>query len=211
MKVVKDAQRSPHAGDAAAGVTAAVAEILGRVAREGDSALRDYSQRFDDWSPRSFRLHPPEIERLVASVPDEVLADIEFAQTQIRRFAEAQRTALRDLEIETLPGVTLGHRNVPVQSAACYVPGGRYPLVASAHMGIVTAKAAGVARVVGITPPCEGAPHAASIAAMQRAGADEIYVMGGAHALAAVAYGTQSIRPVDMIVGPGNAYVVEAK
>jgi sulfopropanediol 3-dehydrogenase len=189
----------------------AVAEIISAVQEGGDAAVRRFSEKFDHWSPSHFRLSDDQIVAHVNSVTEETLRDIKFAQTQIRRFAEHQLAALADIEVETLPGIRLGHRNIPVQSAGCYIPGGRYPMVASAHMSIVTAKVAGVARVIACTPPIDGKAHAETIAAMALAGADEIYVLGGVHAVAAMALGTETIGPVDMLVGPGNAYVAEAK
>lgn len=188
-----------------------VKAILADVRARGLAAVRDYARTFDRHEPKQFRLTETEVDAIVADVPREVIDDIAFAQHQIRNFALIQREALRDVEAEPLPGVILGHRNIPVDSAACYVPGGRYPLLASAHMGIVTAKAAGVRRVIAFTPPTGGRPHPATIAAMQMAGADEIWIIGGAQALAAAAYGIDGLDPVDMIVGPGNAYVAEAK
>ncbi len=185
--------------------------ILADIAKRGDAAVRELSQQFDKWSPPAFRLNPEQISAIVARVPRETIDDIKFAQLQIRNFAQAQRAALRDIEIETLPGVILGHKNIPVSSVGCYVPGGRYPMVASAHMSIVTAKVAGVPRIIACTPPNEGEPHPATIAAMHLAGADEIHVLGGVQAVAAMALGTETIAPVDMLVGPGNAYVAEAK
>ena len=185
--------------------------ILAEIEANGDEAVRVLSEKFDRWSPASFRLSAAEIEALVAQVPGETIADIEFAQAQIRNFAEVQRAALHDVEVETIPGVTLGHRNIPVNSVGCYVPGGRYPMVASAHMSVVTAKVAGVSRIIACTPPTDGAPHAETIAAMALGGADEIYVIGGVQAVGAMALGTKTIAPVDMLVGPGNAYVAEAK
>ncbi len=172
--------------------------ILGDVKARGDAAVRELSQRFD-------------LDAIVRKVPAGTLADIEFAQAQIRNFARHQREAIRDVEVETLPGVKLGHRNIPVESVGCYVPGGRYPMVASAHMSIVTARTAGVARVIACTPPNQGEPHAETIAAMVLGGADEIHVLGGVQAVAAMALGTETIKAVDMLVGPGNAYVAEAK
>ena len=185
--------------------------ILADVAARGDDAVRELSQKFDKWSPPSFRLRHDDIAAIVARVPADTIEDIRFAQTQVRNFAQAQRDALRDVEVQTLPGVVLGHKNIPVESVGCYVPGGRYPMVASAHMSIVTAKVAGVPRIVACTPPNEGEPHPATIAAMHLGGADEIHVLGGVQAVAAMALGTESIKPVDMLVGPGNAYVAEAK
>src|SRR5713226_935595 len=185
--------------------------ILGDIAVRGAAAVREFSAKFDQWSPRQFRLTSDEIADCVRSMPAGTIDDIKFAQTQIRNFALAQRDCLKDLEIETLPGVVLGHRNVPVGSVGCYIPGGRYPMVASAHMSVVTAKAAGVKRIISCAPPFGGKPHPAIVAAMHFGGADEIYVLGGVQAVAAMALGTQTIGAVDMIVGPGNAYVAEAK
>ncbi len=185
--------------------------ILDDVRTRGDAAVRELSVKFDRWEPAQFRLSQPEIDALIASLPEQTIADIRFAQAQIRRFAEAQRAALVDIEVETLPGIRLGHRNIPVDSVGCYIPGGRYPMVASAHMSVLTARVAGVRRIVACTPPLDGKPPAATIAAMAMAGADEIYVLGGIQAVAAMALGTASIAPVDMLVGPGNAYVAEAK
>jgi sulfopropanediol 3-dehydrogenase len=192
-------------------ISATVASIIEDVRERGDDAVREHSTRLDGWSPESFRLGSEEIERTVASVSPQVLDDIRFCQVQVRRFAEAQRSAITDVEVETMPGVTLGHRNIPVASVGAYVPGGRYPMVASAHMSIVTAKVAGVERVAACTPPLRGTPPAETIAAMHLAGADEIYLLGGVQAVAALALGTASVAPVDFLVGPGNAYVAEAK
>ena len=188
-----------------------VEDIIADVKKRGDAAVRELSQKFDGWSPQSFKLSKADIDAIMSRVPAHTLADIRFAQAQIRTFAEHQRAAIRDVEVETLPGVKLGHRNIPVDSVGCYVPGGRYPMVASAHMSIVTARTAGVRRVIACTPPNQGAPHAETIAAMVLAGADDIYVLGGVQAIAAMAMGTESIAPVDMLCGPGNAYVAEAK
>ncbi len=188
-----------------------VEAILEDVAARGDAAVRELSAKFDNWSPEAFRLRPDEIRSLIASLPTQVIEDIEFAQAQIRRFATAQKEALRDIEIETIPGVRLGHKNIPVNSVGCYVPGGRYPMVASAHMSVLTAKVAGVRRVAACTPPLNGVPPAATVAAMALGGADEIYLLGGIQAVAAMGLGTQTITPVDMLVGPGNAFVAEAK
>ena len=185
--------------------------ILAQVDERKDTAIRDLSKKFDNWSPKDFRLSPEEIERAIAQVPKRDLDDIKFAQAQVRNFAQKQRDSMHDLEVETLPGVVLGHRHIPVNSIGCYVPGGRYPMVASAHMSIVTAKVAGVKRIIACAPPFKGGPHPAIVAAMHFGGADEIYVLGGVQAVAAMALGTETIKPVDMIVGPGNAYVAEAK
>jgi len=201
----------PRAEAADPAIRATVEEIVQAVRERGDAAVRDYSERFDGWAPESFRLAPEEVERIVAGVDPQVIEDIRFCQAQVRRFAEAQRATITDVEIETIPGVTLGHRNVPVSSVGAYVPGGRYPMVASAHMSVVTAKVAGVERVAALTPPMKGTPPAETIAAMQLAGADEIYLLGGVQAVAALAFGTADIPAVDVIVGPGNAYVAEAK
>jgi len=192
-------------------VSRVVEDILREIEKRGDAAIRECSERLDGWSPPDFRLSQQEIDRLLAKVNPDTRRDIEFAQKQIRRFAEAQRSALLDLEVEVLPGITLGHKNIPVESVGCYVPGGRYPMIASAHMSIITARVAGVKRVAACTPPTHAQPHPETIAAMVMAGADEIYVLGGVQAVAAMALGSESISPVDMLVGPGNAYVAEAK
>ena len=188
-----------------------VEAILDDIASHGETAMRRYSEKFDNWSPPSFRLSESQVDDCLGTLPGQVLADIRFAQAQIRNFALVQRDALRDVEVETLPGVVLGHKNIPVNSVGCYVPGGRYPMVASAHMSVVTAKAAGVQRIIAAAPPFEGAPHPAIVAAMHLGGADEIYAIGGVQAVAAMALGTETIQPVDMLVGPGNSYVAEAK
>jgi len=185
--------------------------ILAQVDERKDAAIRDLSKKFDNWSPADFKLSAPEIERAISQVRKRDIEDIKFAQAQVRNFAQKQRESMHDLEVETLPGVVLGHRHIPVNSIGCYVPGGRYPMVASAHMSIVTAKVAGVKRIIACAPPFKGGPHPAIVAAMHFGGADDIYVLGGVQAVAAMALGTESITPVDMIVGPGNAYVAEAK
>ena len=188
-----------------------VEQILAQVDDRKDAAIRELSEKFDKWSPKDFKLSPVEIERAIGQVRKRDLDDIKFAQAQVRNFARKQRDSLQDVEVETLPGVVLGHRHIPVNSIGCYVPGGRYPMVASAHMSIVTAKVAGVKRIIACAPPFKGGPHPAIVAAMHFGGADDIYVLGGVQAVAAMALGTESIKPVDMIVGPGNAYVAEAK
>lgn len=185
--------------------------ILADVEARGDVAVRELSEKFDKWSPESFRLSQEQIQALIDSLPAQVIEDIKFAQAQIRRFAEVQRASMQDVEVETLPGVTLGHKHIPVESVGCYIPGGRYPMVASAHMSVLTAKVAGVPRVIACTPPLNGQPPAATVAAMAMAGADEIYLLGGIQAVAAMGIGTETIKPVDMLVGPGNAFVAEAK
>ncbi|MFE2050924.1 histidinol dehydrogenase [Streptomyces sp. NPDC059459] len=196
---------------ARADVAERVAAIVDDIRERGDEAVRQYSEKFDGWSPESFRLSQDDVARIVSGVPATVLDDIRFVQEQVRTFAQAQRDSMSDIEIETLPGVRLGHRHVPVSGAGAYVPGGRYPLTASAHMTIVTAKVAGVSRVAACTPPIRGEIPAATVAAMHLAGADEIYLLGGVQAVAALAVGTETIGRVPMIAGPGNAYVAEAK
>ncbi len=188
-----------------------VEAILTDIELRGNEAVKELSIRFDDWHREDFRLSPEEVESCLNEVPESVLDDIRFAQAQIRNFAEIQRSALRDVEEETLPGVVLGHRNIPVGAVGCYVPGGKYPMVASAHMSVVTAKVAGVKRIVTCAPPFEGRPSAAIVAAQHLAGADEIYCLGGVQAIGAMALGTASLAPVDMLVGPGNPFVAEAK
>ncbi|MBP6387340.1 MAG: histidinol dehydrogenase, partial [Pseudarcicella sp.] len=185
--------------------------FIAEIKEGGDKAVRDISRKLDNWSPESFKLSKSQIIDIIASLPSQVITDIEFAQTQIRNFAQHQKNALVDIEVETLPGVFLGHKNIPVNSVGCYIPGGRYPMVASAHMSVLTAKVAGVKRVIACTPPIKGEIPAATVAAMHMAGADEIYLLGGVQAVAAMALGTETIGAVDMIVGPGNAYVAEAK
>ncbi|HXW24488.1 MAG TPA: histidinol dehydrogenase [Xanthobacteraceae bacterium] len=188
-----------------------VEAILADVEARGDKAVRELSQKFDDWAPENFRLSGEEIERAIGQVPKRDLDDIRFAQAQVKNFAQKQKDTLEDLEVETLPGVVLGHRHIPVNSIGCYVPGGRYPMVASAHMSIVTARVAGVKRIAACAPPFKGGPHPAIVAAMHFGGADDIFVLGGVQAVAAMALGTATLPAVDMIVGPGNAYVAEAK
>lgn len=188
-----------------------VEEILKNIEIDGDTAVRELSAKFDNYSPENFKLTEKEISDLIASLSDRELSDIKFAQEQVRNFAQAQRDSMLDIEIETIPGVILGHKNIPVQSVGCYVPGGKFPMVASAHMSIATATVAEVPRIIACTPPFEGKPNAAVIAAMHLGGAHEIYVMGGIQAVGAMAIGTESIEPVHMLVGPGNAFVAEAK
>ncbi len=207
-------KRSKSAAERAeddAKVRAVVEGTLKDIEARGDAAVRALSQKFDGYSPERFRLNASEIEAAMGKVSARDMEDIRFAQTQIRRFAEAQRASMTDIEVETLPGVILGHRNIPVQSVGCYVPGGKFPMVASAHMSVLTANVAGVPRIVASAPPVEGAPHPAIVAAMHLGGAHEIYVLGGIQAVGAMALGTESIEPVHMLVGPGNAFVAEAK
>ena len=197
--------------EADAKVRAQVEAILDEIRRCGDEAVRELSKKFDSWNPDSFRLSETEIEVAMSKVAKRDLDDIRFAQEQVRNFAQHQKDALRDIEVETMPGVVLGHKNIPVNSVGCYVPGGKYPMVASAHMSVVTAKVAGVPRIVASAPPQGGAPHPAIVAAMHMGGANEILVLGGIQAVAAMALGTESIPGVDMLVGPGNMFVAEAK
>lgn len=192
-------------------VRAAVEAILADIATRGDTAVRELSVTFDKWDRENYRLTESEIENCLSQLSKRDIEDITFAQTQVRNFAQKQRESIRDIEVETLPGVVLGHKNIPIGSAGCYVPGGKYPLLASAHMSVITAKVAGVPRVVTCAPPYQGRPAPAIVAAQHLAGADEIYCLGGVQAIGAMALGTQSIAPVDMLCGPGNAYVAEAK
>ncbi|AXF57536.1 histidinol dehydrogenase [Salicibibacter kimchii] len=192
-------------------VQQAVADIIQDIEDRGDTAVRIFSEKFDHWSPENFRLSKDEIEAAINDLSDDVIQDIQFAQEQIGNFARHQRDAIQDIEVETRPGVVIGHKNIPVTSVGCYVPGGRYPMVASAHMSIVTAKVAGVDRVIACTPPANGEIPKATVAAMHMAGADEIYLLGGVQAMAAMGIGTETVDQVDMIVGPGNAFVAEAK
>jgi sulfopropanediol 3-dehydrogenase len=211
IRYLKTGQAPAQKAEQQAEVRRTVEGILAAVDARGEAAVREYSERFDQWSPATFRLSDADIAACVQAVPASTRADIEFAQKQIRNFALAQKAALKDIEVETLPGVVLGHRNLPVNSVGCYVPGGRYPMVASAHMSVVTAKAAGVRRIIACAPPFGGKPHPAIVTAMHLGGADEIYAFGGVQAVAAMALGTEQLKPVDMIVGPGNAFVAEAK
>ncbi len=208
LKRGKDAQARRDADDK---VRATVEGILSDVERRGDDAVRELSRKFDGYDPEDFFLSKAQIEAAMGQLRQRDLDDIAFAQAQVRNFATKQKECLRDLEVETMPGVVLGHRNIPVGAVGCYVPGGRYPMIASAHMSVVTAKVAGVPRVIASAPPFKGAPHPAIVAAMHMGGADEILVLGGVQAVAAMALGTRSISPVDMLVGPGNAFVAEAK
>ena len=188
-----------------------VETILSDIEDRGAAAIRDYSQKFDNWNPENFVLSDEEIQACIALVDPKDLDDIRFAQEQVRNFALHQKAALKDIEVETLPGVILGHKNVPMNAVGCYVPGGKYPLVASAHMSVVTAKAAGVKRVIAAAPPFKGKPHPAIVAAMHMAGADQILVLGGVQAIGAMALGMEGVEPVDFLVGPGNHFVAEAK
>lgn len=192
-------------------VRSTVESILADITARGAAALKEYSLKFDCWAPDSFRLTQADIDACMAELTAQDISDIQFAQSQVRNFAQAQRGSMQDVEVETLPGVVLGHKHIPVQTVGCYVPSGKYPLLASAHMGIVTAKVAGVPRVIAVSPPYEGRPSPAVIAAAHLAGADEIYCIGGVQAIAALGLGVGEFPQVDMVVGPGNAYVAEAK
>ncbi|HEV2501833.1 MAG TPA: histidinol dehydrogenase [Mesorhizobium sp.] len=208
---IKSGKPADQRAEDDARVRASVESILKDIETRGDAAVRELSQKFDGYAPAAFRLTPSEIEAAMQKVSLRDMEDIQFAQAQIRRFAEAQRASMTDVEVETLPGIVLGHRNIPVQSVGCYVPGGKFPMVASAHMSVLTASVAGVPRIVASAPPVKGEPHPAIVAAMQMAGAHEIYVLGGIQAVGAMALGTETIDPVHMLVGPGNAFVAEAK
>ncbi|MFN5349786.1 MAG: histidinol dehydrogenase [Polaromonas sp.] len=208
LKRGKDAQIR---ADDNAKVRGTVEGILKDIEARGDDAVRAYSKQFDNWEPQDFRLSQADIEKAVKSLTARELEDILFAQKQIRNFAQIQRDSMKDVEVQTMPGVILGHKNIPVNDVGCYVPGGKYPMIASAHMSVLTARVAGVKRILATAPPFEGAAHPAIVAAMHFAGADEILVLGGVQAVAAMAIGTQSIAPVDMLVGPGNMFVAEAK
>lgn len=211
MKFIKRGKSSEEVKQSDAKVSETVAAALSNIESRGDAAVRQMSKQFDEWDPESFRLNEEEIATIVSRVPSQVIDDIEFAQKNIREFAEAQLSSMHDVEVKNIPGVVLGHKNIPVNSVGCYIPGGRYPMVASAHMSVLTAKVAGVKRVIACTPPINGEVPEATIAAMHLAGADEIYILGGIQAMGAMAIGTETIEPVDMIVGPGNAFVAEAK
>ena len=210
-KYLKQGLGQAEVDEADAKVRAQVEAILADIQARGDVAVRELSEKFDNWNPENFSLSEQEIEAAMAKVAKRDLDDIRFAQEQVRNFAQHQRDALRDVEVETMPGVVLGHKNIPVNSVGCYVPGGKYPMVASAHMSVVTAKVAGVPRIVASAPPQGGAPHPAIVAAMHMGGADEILVLGGIQAVATMALGTESVSGVDMLVGPGNMFVAEAK
>jgi len=210
-KYIKEGIGVAPVEDADAQVRSVVEQTISDVKARGDAAVRDLSEKFDKWSPENFRLNDEQLTEIMASLPASTIDDIKFAQEQVRNFAQAQRASMQDVEVETLPGVVLGHKHIPVNSVGCYVPGGRYPMVASAHMSVITSKVAGVQRVIACTPPIRGELPAATITAMKLGGADEIYILGGIQAVAAMALGTETIAPVDMLVGPGNAYVAEAK
>ena len=211
IRYLKRGQDAASASEADAKVRATVESIIAAIEQRGDEAVREFSRRFDDWDPAQFRLTAAQIERAIGRLSPREIEDIHFAQRQIRQFAQIQRASMLDVEVETLPGVVLGHRHIPVAAVGCYVPGGKYPMIASAHMSVLTAKVAGVRRIVSTAPPFQGEPHPAIVAAMHFAGADEILALGGVQAVAAMAIGTASVAPVDMLVGPGNMFVAEAK
>ena len=211
VRYLKRGRNAAEVAEADAKVRTTVEGILLDIEKRGDSAVKELSAKFDQWEPSEFRLSQAAIEKAVKQLSPREIEDIRFAQTQIRRFAEIQRASMQDVEVETMPGVVLGHTHIPMNAVGCYVPGGKYPMIASAHMSVLTAQVAGVKRIVATAPPYQGAPHPAIVTAMHFAGADEILVLGGIQAVGAMALGTQSIAPVDMLVGPGNMFVAEAK
>lgn len=211
IKYLKRGKDTAEISAADAKVRQTVEAILADITARGDDAVKEYSKKFDNWEPKEFTLSNDEINKAIKKLSARELEDIQFAQTQVRNFAQIQRNSMLDVEVETLPGVVLGHKHIPVNAVGCYIPGGKYPLIASAHMSVLTAKVAGVPRVISTAPPYQGEPHPAIVAAMHLAGADQILVLGGVQAVAAMAIGTNSISPVDMIVGPGNMFVAEAK
>lgn len=211
IRYMKEGMNADAAEEMDTKVRQTVELTLNDIKQRGDAAVRELSEKFDNYSPAAFRLSDEEVKACVGRVPERTLDDIRFAQAQVKNFAEIQLASIKDVEEETLPGVILGHKNIPVSSVGCYVPGGRYPMVASAHMSVVTAKVAGVKRIIACAPPHNGKPHDAIVAAMHLGGADEIYCLGGIQAVGAMALGTETIDPVDILVGPGNAFVAEAK
>ena len=211
IKYLKRGKDTAAISAADAKVRQTVETILADITARGDDAVKEYSKKFDNWEPKEFTLSNDEINQAIKKLSARELEDIKFAQTQVRNFAQIQRNSMLDVEVETLPGVVLGHKHIPVNAVGCYIPGGKYPLIASAHMSVLTAKVAGVPRVISTAPPYQGEPHPAIVAAMHLAGSDQILVLGGVQAVAAMAIGTNSISPVDMIVGPGNMFVAEAK
>lgn len=211
MKFIKEGMAEEIVKESDEKTKQIVANTLKDIEEQGDKAVRDLSIKFDKWDPEQFKLSQAQIEEIVDSIPEEVKHDIAFAQDNIKKFAEAQRDSMKDIHVEVMPGVFLGHKNIPVESVGCYIPGGRYPMIASAHMSILTAKVAGVERVIACTPPINGEIPKTTVYAMHKAGADEIYILGGIQAMGSMAIGTETIQPVDMIVGPGNAFVAETK
>lgn len=211
-RYIKRAQRdAPDSGSLPVDVPNIVKDVIHSISKQGDAAVRIYSKKFDKWEPQSFKLSQSQIDGIVSSLDPQTITDIKTVQSNVRRFAQAQRDSIRDFEIENEPGVFLGQKNIPIERVGAYIPGGRYPLLASAHMTIVTAKVAGVKHVIGCTPPIAGKIPAATVAAMHLAGCDEIFILGGVQAIAAMALGTETITKVDFIAGPGNAFVAEAK
>jgi len=211
IKYIKKRSDSNNASEDKSSIEETVRSILGDIRKRGDAALEHYSGYFDNWNPKNFRLSQEEIDTAISKLSESEIEDIRFAQNQIRNFAQKQLETMNELEVETLPGVFLGHKHIPIENVGCYVPGGRYPMVASAHMSVLTAKVAGAKRVIACAPPYNGGAHPATIAAMHFAGADEIYLIGGVQAIGAMGIGTEKIESVNMIVGPGNSYVAEAK
>ena len=211
IRYIKKRSESNNVSENKSSIEETVRSILSDIRERGDAALEHYSGHFDNWSPESFQLSEDEINAAISKLNKSEIEDIKFAQNQIRHFAQKQLETMNELEVETLPGVFLGHKHIPIENVGCYVPGGRYPMVASAHMSVLTAKVAGAKRVIACAPPYNGGAHPATIAAMHFAGADEIYLIGGVQAIGAMGIGTEKIEPVNMIVGPGNSYVAEAK
>ncbi|MEB6233790.1 histidinol dehydrogenase [Mammaliicoccus sciuri] len=211
MKFIKEGMAEAIVKESDEKTKQIVANTLKDIEEQGDKAVRDLSIKFDKWDPEQFKLSQAQIEEIVDSIPEDVKHDIAFAQDNIKKFAEAQRDSMKDIHVEVMPGVFLGHKNIPVESVGCYIPGGRYPMIASAHMSILTAKVAGVERVIACTPPINGEIPKTTVYAMHKAGADEIYILGGIQAMGSMAIGTETIQSVDMIVGPGNAFVAETK
>ena len=211
IRYLKEGKPQTERAEDDAKVRAIVESTLADIEKRGDEAVRELAEKFDNYSPASYKLTEDEIQELIAQVSPRDMEDIKFAHDQVRKFAEAQRASMTDIEVEPMPGVILGHKNIPVQSVGCYVPAGKFPMVASAHMSVLTASVAGVPRIVAATPPFQGKPNPAVVAAMHLGGAHEIYVLGGMQAVGAMAIGTQTIEPVHMLVGPGNAFVAEAK
>ena len=211
IRYIKKRSESNNVSEDKSSIEETVRSILSEIRERGDAALEHYSGHFDNWSPANFRLSEDEIDTAISKLNKSEIEDIKFAQKQIRHFAQKQLETMNELEVETLPGVFLGHKHIPIENVGCYVPGGRYPMVASAHMSVLTAKVAGAKRVIACAPPYNGGAHPATIAAMHFAGADEIYLIGGVQAIGAMGIGTEKIEPVNMIVGPGNSYVAEAK
>ncbi len=211
LKYIKESKPDSIISEDKQSIEDTVHSILSDIRKNGHTAVQNYSEKFDKWRPESFKLSKKDIEDSISQLNNSDIEDIKFAQSQIRNFALKQLATMNELEVETLPGVFLGHKHIPIENVGCYIPGGRYPMVASAHMSILTAKVAGVKRVIACAPPHNGGAHPATISAMHFAGADEIYLIGGVQAIGAMGIGTEMIKPVNMIVGPGNSFVAEAK